>query len=57
MGLNLTNLHLNFKAAWPEQGIVNQVEAVGHPDEQDVVQLFHTINLTRTTRRVLVTAP
>eukprot|EP00906_Rhabdomonas_costata_P037239 RCo052359 len=40
-----TNLDQNLEAARPQQGLVQEVLAVGHPNQQHVVQGLHSVDL------------
>lgn len=42
-----TYLHLDLHTTRTKEGLVYHVLAVGHPNDQDVVQLLHTIHLER----------
>ena len=43
--LGQTDLYLDLQPARSEQGVIHHVPPVGHPDNEDVVELVHSVNL------------
>ena len=41
----LTNLHLDLQSSWTKKRLINHVDSVGHPNQQNIVKLLHPINL------------
>ena len=41
----LTDFHLNFQPSGTKKSLVNEVPPVRHANQEDVVQLLHSINL------------
>mmetsp|Transcript_21941 Transcript_21941/g.62281 ORF Transcript_21941/g.62281 Transcript_21941/m.62281 type:complete len:483 (+) Transcript_21941:867-2315(+) len=39
------DLHMHFKTPWPQQRLVDEVHAIRHADEEDVVERVHAIDL------------
>ena len=40
-----TYFHVDLQPPWTQQGLINHILPVGHPNDQDIVQLLNSIHL------------
>lgn len=44
-GIGQVNFDVDFKPAWPEDGLIKQVLSVGHSDDDDIVERLHSVDV------------
>lgn len=45
LGVGQVDFNVDFEPSWPQHCLVEQILAVGHADDHDVVQRFHSVDV------------